>query len=775
MAAGRIKGITIEIEGKTDKLVNSLKGVDKQLNTTKSALKDVNKLLKLDPSNTELLTQKQKALKKAVNDTSERLKQLRKASENVTPEDIGQDRYDALQREIAATEADLKDLKKQAEDFGSVGTQQAKIVGEKLQVIGGICQDVGKKLTTYVTLPLAALGGYSFKSYASFEDSIAKVGTIADETQVPLDELESQIMELSNRSGVAAADIAEAVYGAMSAGQATDKAVGFVETANMLAKAGFTDSATATDVLTTALNAYGLSSEEAIDVSNKLIATQNLGKTTVAQLGSSIGKVIPTAAMFNTDLDNVSSAYVTLTKNGIGTAESTTYLNGMLNELGKSGTKVSEIVRKRTGKSFSELMESGWDLSDVMGVLQEESKETGSSVADMFGSQEASKAAAVIMQHSEDFKGAMSSMEGAAGTTQTAFDELEETTSSKLGKSINQLKNDAIVLGGALATTLGPIIEKVTEYVKKFSDWFQKLDPETQDLIIKIGLIVAAVGPILGLIGSILTGIGSLIIFAPILGAAIAAIGAPVAVIVGVIGGLIAVGALLIGNWDNIVSACADLKDNVISYWQGVGEKVGKAVGDLKTTVSTNWNSIKNGVTTAASTIYNTVTSKFQSAKTSAVSAFEGLRSGITGKLESAKSSISGTLDKIRGFFSGLSLKIPEIQLPHLPRIRLTTGSKTILGKTFTYPSGFEFYAKAMKDAYLLDGPTVFGMNGGRAMVGGEAGKEVILGLDKLKQFAGSTVVNVNMTVNGAKGQDVNVLADRVAARIYQQVRRAGA
>ena len=241
------------------------------------------------------------------------------------------------------------------------------------------------------------------------------------------------------------------------------------------------------------------------------------------------------------------------------------------------------------------------------------------------------------------------------------------------------------------------------------------------------------------------------------------------------IGGLIAVGALLIGNWDEIVSACAELKDNVISYWQGVGEKVGKAVGDLKTTVSTNWNSIKSTVSSAASSIYNTVTSKFQSAKTSAVSAFEGLRSGITGKLESAKSSISGTLDKIRGFFSGLSLKIPEIQLPHLPRIRLTTGSKTILGKTFTYPSGFEFYAKAMKDAYLLDGPTVFGMNGGRAMVGGEAGKEVILGLDKLKQFAGSTVVNVNMTVNGAKGQDVNVLADRVAARIYQQVRRAGA
>jgi len=775
MAAGRIKGITIEIEGKTDKLVNSLKGVDKQLSTTKSALKDVNKLLKLDPSNTELLTQKQKALKKAVDDTSERLKQLRKAAENVTPEDIGQDKYDALQREIAATEADLKDLKKQAEDFGSVGAQQAKIVGEKLQAIGGICQDVGKKLTTYVTLPLAALGGYSFKSYASFEDSIAKVGTIADETQVPLDELEGQIMELSNRSGVAAADIAEAVYGAMSAGQDTDKAVGFVETANMLAKAGFTDSATATDVLTTALNAYGLSSEEAIDVSDKLITTQNLGKTTVGQLGASIGKVIPTAAMFNTDLDNISSAYVTLTKNGIGTAESTTYLNGMLNELGKSGTTVSEIVRKRTGKSFSELMEDGWDLSDVMGVLQEESEETGSSVADMFGSQEASKAAAVIMQHSEDFKGAMSSMEGAAGTTQTAFDGLEETTSSKLGKSINQLKNDAIVLGGALATTLGPIIEKVTEYVKQFSEWFQGLDPETQDLIIKIGLIVAVVGPILGLIGSILTGIGSLIIFAPILGAAIAAIGAPVAVIVGVIGGLIAVGALLIGNWDKIVSACAELKDNVINYWQGVGEKVGKAAGDLKTTVSTNWNSIKSTVSSAASSIYNTVTSKFQAAKTSAVSAFEGLRSGITGKLESAKSSISGMVDKIRGFFSGLSLKIPEIQLPHLPHIRLTTGSKTIFGKTFTYPTGFEFYAKAMKDAYLLDGPTVFGMNGGRAMVGGEAGKEVILGLDKLKQFAGSTVVNVNMTVNGAKGQDVNVLADRVAARIYQQVRRAGA
>ena len=158
-----------------------------------------------------------------------------------------------------------------------------------------------------------------------------------------------------------------------------------------LAKAGFTDATTSVDVLTTVMNAYGSSAGTAEEIANKLIQTQNLGKTTVNELGSSIGKVIPTANMFSVSLDNITSAYVTTTKNGIATAESTTYINSMLNELGKGGSTVSDILKEKTGKSFKELMDDGNSLTDVLGIVQQHCDETGMSIADVFSSQEAGK------------------------------------------------------------------------------------------------------------------------------------------------------------------------------------------------------------------------------------------------------------------------------------------------------------------------------------------------------------------------------------------------
>lgn len=201
-------------------------------------------------------------------------------------------------------------------------------IGDKLTTVGKSMESVGKVMTVGVTLPLVSVGTAAVKTASSFETSMAKVSTIADTTKVPIDDLRNQIMKLSSQTGISADEIAEAAYSAISAGQNTEDAVGFVANATKLAKAGFTDASTALDVLTTTLNAYGLASEDAEMVADKLITTQNLGKTTVNELGASIGKVIPTANMYGVSLDNLASAYVATTKNGIGTAESTTYKIG---------------------------------------------------------------------------------------------------------------------------------------------------------------------------------------------------------------------------------------------------------------------------------------------------------------------------------------------------------------------------------------------------------------------------------------------------------------
>ena len=179
---------------------------------------------------------------------------------------------------------------------------------------------------------------------AQFETSTAMVATIADTSQKSLSSISKEVRGYSNETGEAASDMAEATYQAISASINTADAAAFAGTATKLAVGGFTSATTAVDVLTTAINAYGLAASDATQLSDYLITTQNLGKTSVDQLAQSVGKVIPLASAYNVQMDNLSSAYAVLTANGIATAESGTYLKSMLNELGDTGSGVSEVL-----------------------------------------------------------------------------------------------------------------------------------------------------------------------------------------------------------------------------------------------------------------------------------------------------------------------------------------------------------------------------------------------------------------------------------------------
>ena len=168
--AGRIQGITIEIDGNTSKLTQALKGIDGQLNNTKKALKDIDGLLKLDPKNTELLTQKQKNLEKAIADTGTRLEELKKAQEGV---EKGTDEWDRLQREIIATEQDLDKLKKQYNDFGSVAAQKVAAAGKQMEEFGGKVTKAGEALqplSTAAAAGVAGLTGLAYKAVTTADD-----------------------------------------------------------------------------------------------------------------------------------------------------------------------------------------------------------------------------------------------------------------------------------------------------------------------------------------------------------------------------------------------------------------------------------------------------------------------------------------------------------------------------------------------------------------------------------------------------------------------------
>lgn len=401
----------------------------------------------------------------------------------------------------------LENEKALSEVEKKLSTIKIEELGNKMQGVSDKTGAVASKLTPVATV-ITGIGIASAKASVDFETSMAKVFTIADETEVSYDDMKKAIMDLSNQTGVSSNEIADNVYEAISAGQSTGDAVNFVTNATKLAKAGFTDSASALDVLTTIMNSYGLEASEVSNVSDKLIQTQNLGKVTVNELSADMGKLIPTAKSVGANLDQVGTGYALMTSKGIKSAEATTYMNSMMNELGKSGTIASDALKKMSGSTFQELLAKGMSLGDILGLMDTKAKESGKSLADMFGSAEASKAGMILSTNSgKDFNEMLEQMANSAGSTEAAFNKMDATKGQQMAKSFNELKNAGINLGD----TLAPIISQVAGLFSDVTKYLSSLNQEQLQTIAKIGLSIVAFTGLMKAISIVSGGISTLI------------------------------------------------------------------------------------------------------------------------------------------------------------------------------------------------------------------------------------------------------------------------
>lgn len=280
------------------------------------------------------------------------------------------------------------------------------------------------------------------------------------------------LIEMSNRTGVAFTDLAESMYSALSAGVPQDNVLEFVENTVNLSKGGFTQTATAIDIVTTALNAYQMEMSEATHVQDVLITTQNLGKTTVDELASNMGKLIPTANSVNVAFDQLGAMYATVTANGVATAETTTYLNAMINELGASGSTAEKAMQAATagtdmaGKKFSEISAMGYDVTDVLKLMDEYAQSTGKSLSDMFSSSEGAKAASILLSNMEGFKSNITSMIDSAGAASAAAETMMDTTAEKIQVAKNQIDN----LTSSIAEQLLPVIGETAQEISDVAD-----------------------------------------------------------------------------------------------------------------------------------------------------------------------------------------------------------------------------------------------------------------------------------------------------------------
>lgn len=354
---------------------------------------------------------------------------------------------------------------KAADDSEKLGDKGGNAISELESIIAGAGIVMGLKKIGEAFLDCS-------NSAAQFEASIAKVSTIADTSQVSLSTIESDIMALSRSTGQGAGDLTEATYQAISASVDTAYAVKFVDEANKLAVGGFTQQATAADVLTTAINAYGLAVSEATQVSDMLITTQNLGKTTVDELAQNMGRVIPLAAAYNVEMDNLSTGYAILTKNGIATAESTTYLKSMLNELGDTGSAVAGVLQEQTGQSFAQLTESGYSLGDVLTVIGDSVNGDTTAFNNLWGSQEAGIGAlALFNAGAAEFNSTLGKMQDSAGATEKAYMTMTNTTEHAQKRMQNAFGNLGITIGSQLNPVISDLYNGVADVVDGFSEF----------------------------------------------------------------------------------------------------------------------------------------------------------------------------------------------------------------------------------------------------------------------------------------------------------------
>lgn len=366
------------------------------------------------------------------------------------------------------TSLDTSGLEKNTSSLGSVAKHA-------LGVFSG-------NLMTKAVDAVVNLGKEALNSGMSFETSMAKVSTLFTGTDEEFGKLSDTILDLSSATGLAADGLAEAAYSALSASVPAEDLGFTLEKSAKLAAAGFTDVDTALSATAKTMNAYGMSGEESLDkVQKVLIQTQNLGITTVDELGASLAQVTPTAAAFGVSFEQVGASLAAMTAQGTPTAQATTQLNSLIAELGKNGTVAAKSLEKAAkgskyaGMSFNEMMDAGATLDEVLGMMQASADASGVSMVDMFSSIEAGKAAmSIFSQEGEVFHNNLEQMGTDADVVGDAYAKVSDTLAYKSQQIKTSLSNIATGLysmaAGPLADAAGAAAGALAEIQKGFSE-----------------------------------------------------------------------------------------------------------------------------------------------------------------------------------------------------------------------------------------------------------------------------------------------------------------
>ena len=574
--------------------------MDQTISGTQSKLKDLNKLLKLDPSNTELLSQKQKALKEAVSATKERLDALKQAQQQAKEQlengTLGQDKYDALEREIVETEEKLKSLTKEYKNFGSVAAQQIAVVGEKMKELGGKMEQAGKDLTMKVTAPIVAAGTVAVKNFAEVDKTMTLANQTMGNTAEEAELLDQAMSEAASNSTFGMNDAAQAVLNFARAGLDAQQASQALAPAMNLAAGEGGNLDTVSAGLVATINGFQDGFDQAARYADVFASACNNSALDVNSLSDAMSVAAPIFHAAGYSVEDAALYMGVMANNGVDASTAANSLKTGMARLAKPAKEGAEMLDKLKISVFNadgtmkDSVEVQRLLHDSFATLSEQEQIAAASA--IFGKNNMSSWLALINTAPEDVQELSDSLHTAAGTT----DEMSEAMMSGFGGSIEKLKSSIDVLmytlGKLAAQYLTPVIEKVQAAVDKF----MSLDNGTKDLIVRILGIAATVGPLLVVGGKLMKGVGTILTFVPKLVGGIKTVMGLMNPWTLAIAAVIAIGILLYKNWDKIKETATKVAAWVSEKWNAMKEKVGSAAEKMKTKVSDAWQKMHDNI-----------------------------------------------------------------------------------------------------------------------------------------------------------------------------------
>lgn len=371
MASTKVRGITIELGADTTGLSKALKDVNSEIGKTQKSLKDVEKLLKLDPHNTELMEQKQRLLGERVGETKTKLEALKEAQKQVGEElkktGEGQEQYDALTREIASCTNELKALEKEASS-ASVAMQKISAAGESLKNAGDKISSAGQALMP-LSAAAAGIGAGIIKTTADFDAAMSKVAAVSGAAGDEFDALRSKAREMGETTKFTASESAEAMNYMAMAGWKTEQMLGGIEGIMHLAAASGEELGTTSDIVTDALTAFGMKAEESGRFADILASAASNANTNVAMMGESFKYVAPVAGSLGYSAEDVAVALGLMANSGIKADMAGTSLRNMFQRMAKP-TKESAMAMERLGLSLADEEGRMYSFREIMDQLR---------------------------------------------------------------------------------------------------------------------------------------------------------------------------------------------------------------------------------------------------------------------------------------------------------------------------------------------------------------------------------------------------------------------